>query len=70
MPDKDIKQQIGDLIRKSRKAKGLTQKKAAELIDVAESTYSLYESGRQNLTVETLQKVAKAFGLEFIALFK
>jgi UDP-N-acetylglucosamine 1-carboxyvinyltransferase len=68
--EKGIKEQVGVLIRESRKAKGLTLKELGERIGVAESTVSLYESGKQNLTIETLKKVADALGLQFEAIFK
>lgn len=58
----DIKQIVGDLIRETRKAKGLTQKELGNLLGLGESGESRvnrYESGKQNPTVETLQKIAE-----------
>ncbi|QJD81550.1 helix-turn-helix domain-containing protein [Spirosoma rhododendri] len=68
--EKGIKEQVAELIRESRKARGLTLKELGERIGVAESTVSLYESGKQNLTIETLKKVADALDLQFEAVFK
>ncbi|RIV21668.1 XRE family transcriptional regulator [Fibrisoma montanum] len=66
----DIKKRVGQQIRDARKAKGLTLKELGEKVGVAESTFSLYESGKQNLTIETLQKIAEALGVEFDPTFK
>jgi transcriptional regulator with XRE-family HTH domain len=47
-----------------REAKGLSQEKLARLADVANNTLIKMESGEnQNPTLDTLKKVAKAFGV-------
>lgn len=56
----DITIYVGDLLRAARKSKGLTQKEMGERVGITESAYSRYESGKQNLTLDTLQKVAEA----------
>ena len=66
----DIKQQVGQQIREARKAKGLTQKELGEKLGVSESTVNQYESGKQNLTIETLSKISEALDLSFSTLFK
>ena len=48
----------GDMIRKCRTEKGLTQKKLGELCGIADSNIRKYESGNQNPKIETLQKIA------------
>lgn len=58
--EKGIKEQVGKLIRETRKAKGLTQKELGERIGVAESTLSRFENGEQNLTLETLARISDA----------
>ena len=60
----DIKQRVGNQIRNARKAKGLTQKELGEKLGVADSVVTNYESGKQNLTIETLEKIADAIGIE------
>ena len=50
----------GDMIRKYRTEKGLTQKKLGELCGIADSNIRKYESGNQNPKIETLQKIADA----------
>lgn len=65
----DIKIRVSQFIREARKARALTQKELAEQLGVAETTVNRYESGEQNLTIETLQKVASALGVDVSAFF-
>lgn len=60
----DIKQQVGGIIREARVQKGLTLKELAERTGVTESTFSRYESGKQNPPFEQMQKIAEALGLK------
>ena len=53
----------GDMIRKCRTEKGLTQKKLGELCGIADSNIRKYESGNQNPKIETLQKIADALDI-------
>ena len=53
----------GDMIRKYRTEKGLTQKKLGELCGIADSNIRKYESGNQNPQIETLQKIADALDI-------
>ena len=46
----------GDMIRKYRTEKGLTQKKLGELCGIADSNIRKYESANQNTKIETHQK--------------
>ena len=48
-------------IRTLRKDKGLTMKQFGERIGMAESTISLYESGKRQPDNETLKKIADFF---------
>ena len=58
-------------IERLRKAKGLSQEKLARLADVANNTLIKMESGENNnTTLETLKKVAKAFGVSVDDLIK
>ena len=45
-------------LKKIRLQKGLSQKDVAEQIGVANSTYSLYESGNREPNVQTIKKIA------------
>jgi repressor LexA len=61
----NVKQRVGQKIREARLEKGLTQKELAERLGVVKSVISEYEKGNQNLTIETLDKVASVLGLSF-----
>ena len=57
-------QNLANNIKKLREAKGLSQEKLARLADVANNTLIKMESGEnQNPTLNSLKKVAKAFGV-------
>lgn len=52
--------QIGNLIKKLRIEKGLTQKGLAELANIPYSTYSNYENNNREPNAEQLTKIATA----------
>ena len=66
----NLKQKTAELIRSTRKAKGLTQKDLALKMGIGEPTINHYESGRQNLTVDTISKLGDALGVEFAIICK
>lgn len=47
---------------KLRKERGLSQKQLADKIGTTQSNVARIESGRENFTTETLQRIASAFG--------
>ncbi len=59
----DIAEKVGKAIKEARKAKGLTQKEVGAKLGISESAVNKYESGKENPTVITLQKVAEALGM-------
>lgn len=52
-------------IRKLRREKGLTQLALAKIMKVKREFISRIESGNQNITLETLIRIANAVGKEF-----
>lgn len=58
----DTTQEVGRLIKQARLSEGLTQKEVGEKMGVSEATFNRYETGKQNLTLDTLRKVAEALG--------
>jgi transcriptional regulator with XRE-family HTH domain len=56
--------QLGDRLYKCRKAHGLTQEQLGEIIGVSKRMVSHYEAGSLAMTVESLQKFAKALGVK------
>lgn len=59
---------VGEIIRRTRKAKNMTQKQLGEASGIAEPTIRKYESGRLNPKRETLHKIATALEVSTIAL--
>ncbi len=54
---------IGDMIKKLRKDKGLTQKQLADAINVSTITIQNYENGRRKPSVEMIQKIGSALNV-------
>lgn len=50
-------------LKEARLKSGLSQKDLSENIDVAKSTYSLYESGKREPNVDTIKKIASALNV-------
>ena len=48
-------------LRDLREDKDISQKKMAELMNVAQTTYSDYERGKINIPLDTLKKLALFF---------
>lgn len=53
--------ELGEIIKELRINKGLTQERLGQLINLAESTISLYESNKRSPDYETLKKIADFF---------
>lgn len=45
-------------LKEARERRGMTQKEVADIIGVAKSTYSLYESGNREPNDQTIKKIA------------
>ncbi|WP_223559601.1 helix-turn-helix domain-containing protein [Chryseobacterium lathyri] len=56
----DFKKQVGESLKKARKDKGLTMLQLAELMGKDRVTITRYESGKQNLSIETITEICKA----------
>jgi len=59
---KDVKQEIGDLVKIVRKQRKQTQIEVADALGVSRNTIQNLESGK-NFTIDTLFKVCKEFNL-------
>ncbi len=55
---------FGGLVRQLRDARGWTQEKLAREADITVTSVSNVERGATRPTAETVEKIAKAFGLE------
>lgn len=69
MNDKEIFDTIGHNLKIERVKKRLTQAQLAELVDVHEKYIGKIETGKQNLTVKTLNKIAIALNTEITTFF-
>ena len=54
---------IGKTIRQTRKEKGITQKKLAELTGLAETTIRQYEADKYQPKIQQVEKIAAALGV-------
>lgn len=54
---------IGDIIKKLRKDKGLTQKQLAEMLNVSTVTIQNYENNRRKPSIEMLQKISSTLNV-------
>ncbi len=60
---------IGDNIKRIRKAKSLSQKEVITVAGLDAAQYSRIENGKTDPTVTTLEKIAKALGVSLSDLF-
>ncbi|WP_166691018.1 helix-turn-helix domain-containing protein [Fibrivirga algicola] len=56
--------EIGDYIKQLRKLKKMTQAEVALQLGVKTTTYTHFETGRTNMTLSTLNKIAEVLGYE------
>ena len=64
MSEEEIIKKIAFNIKVERMRKNLTQFQLAEMIDVQEKYIGKVESGKQNLTIKTLIKLANALDIK------
>lgn len=61
---------IGEAIKKARKAKGYTMQQLADELEVSRVTVTRWECGRYSTTLDTLERIAKALNCEVKVLFE
>lgn len=66
----DKKKLLGKRIKEIRKARGLTQEKLAELIDIETCSLSAIEIGRHFPSMPTIEKIAENLDVELKAFFE
>ena len=59
---------LSQRLKQFRESCGLTQKQIAEVLNVDRSTYTYYETGKSQPTIDTLIKLAKIFSVSIDAL--
>jgi transcriptional regulator with XRE-family HTH domain len=57
-----------ELLRKLRKANGLTQQQVAEYLHLDRSTYAYYESGRTKINIDMLLRLSELFRVSIASL--
>lgn len=65
-----IRQEFGQRVRQVRKAKGLSQEKFALLINMDRTYYSSVESGKRNVSIDNIKKIADGLEVSLGELFK
>ena len=61
---------LGDLLKKTREAKDLSQKEVAAILNMPQSQYSRIESGKTDPSFTTLERIATALGVTLAELFE
>ena len=56
-------------IKKLREANGFTQEQLADYLNVSRSAYSSYETGDRNISLQSMEKLAKLFGCKTSILY-
>ncbi len=70
MDDKELFSRVALNVKVERTIKRLTQAQLAELIDVHEKYIGKIETGKQNITVKTLNKLANALNIDICKLLE
>jgi transcriptional regulator with XRE-family HTH domain len=63
-------EELAQVIRQHRTARNLSQKELAQRVGTSHSAISRIESGRHGFTVDTLQRIAQALGVDLILTFE
>lgn len=66
----DIKNKIGNKIRKLRHKRDLSQQKFANLCGLDRTYIAGIEQGKRNVSIVNLEKIAKAFEIPLSELFE
>lgn len=65
-----IKKAFGERIRELRRQANISQEKFALMIGMDRTYYASVESGKRNIAIENIQKIANGFGITLEELFK
>ncbi|ENG4185383.1 helix-turn-helix transcriptional regulator [Providencia rettgeri] len=61
---------IASMVRRLRKQRGLSGKELGDMIGLSQQQISRYERGMNNITMDTLCKIANVFGVPVVYLIK
>lgn len=65
-----IAQKFGQRIKFLRNERGISQEKFALSIDMDRTYYASVESGKRNISINNIEKIAKGFNVSLEELFK
>lgn len=65
-----ITEKFGQRIKQLRNGQGLSQEKFALSIDMDRTYYASVESGKRNISINNIEKIAKGLGVTLEELFK
>lgn len=65
-----IIERFGQRIKEIRNNQGISQEKFALLIDMDRTYYASVESGKRNVSINNIEKIAKGFNISLEELFK
>ena len=62
----NLKEKIGQVIKDRRKALNMEQTDLQDYAEVGSTTLSKLETGKLNITIDNLEKIAEVLGLELV----
>ena len=65
-----IKENFGKKVQELRKQSGLSQEKFALLIDMDRTYFASVESGKRNISLENISKIAQGLNISLEELFR
>ncbi len=65
-----LTEKLGQRIKSLRIEKGLSQEKFALLIDMDRTYYASVESGKRNISINNIEKIANGLNISLEELFK
>lgn len=65
-----IAKEFGERIKNLRKATGLSQEKFALKIDMDRTYFATVESGKRNVSLQNIEKIAKGLNISISELFQ
>lgn len=64
-----VQEKLGVRIKELRQEKGISQEKFAELADLDRTYISGIESGKRNVSIDVVSRIARVFGISISELF-
>ena len=65
-----VKEEFGNRIKELRQAQNLSQEKFALQIDMDRTYFASVESGKRNISIRNINKIAEGLGISLEELFK